>query len=258
MIKKEKKVKNLSENTTPSLSKFIAQAGFCSRRKAVELIESGKVTVNGKKIINPAERINDSDTVKAGSKVIRNEQKVYILLNKPKGYVTTVADEHGRHTVMDLLADAPKVRLYPVGRLDRDTTGLLILTNDGELTQSLAHPSHNIKKIYIVTLDKPLQPEHLGMIKAGIRLKDGLVPVDALEYIHPKSPEKVKITIHSGKYRVIRRLFGHLEYHVHALDRVFYAHLSKKGLPLGRWRFLTKQEVLLLKKNLLKKNHTTQ
>ena len=249
MIKKEKKVKNISETSATSLSKFIAQAGLCSRRKAVELIESGKVTVNGRKITNPAERIHPSDIVKSGRKVIQNEQKVYILLNKPKGYVTTVADEHGRQTVMDLLAEAPKVRLYPVGRLDRDTTGLLVLTNDGELTQSLAHPSHDVKKIYIVTLDKPLQPEHLAMIKAGITLKDGLVPVDALEYIHPKSPEKVKIAIHSGKYRVIRRLFGHLEYHVHALDRVFYANLSKKGLPLGRWRFLTKQEILLLKKN---------
>lgn len=250
MIKKQTISKKTSAaSDVSSLSKYIAQAGFCSRRQAVELIEAGKVAINGKKVINPAERVNPSAIVKVGSKVIRHEQKVYILLNKPKGYVTTVADEHGRNTVMDLLAEAPKVRLYPVGRLDRDTTGLLVLTNDGELAQSLSHPSSEVKKIYVVTLDKPLQPEHLAMLKEGIKLHDGLVKVDAIEYVHPKSPDKIKVAIHSGKYRIIRRLFGHLEYHVHGLDRVFYASISKKGLQGGRWRFLTKHEVQLLKKS---------
>ncbi len=198
--------KSQKNDNSPSLSKFIAQAGLCSRRNAVELIEGGKVTVNGKKITNPAHRVANTDIIKVQNKTVKTEHKVYILLNKPKGYITTVSDEHGRNTVMELLTDAPKVRLYPVGRLDRDTSGLLVLTNDGDLAQNLAHPSKEIKKIYVVTLDKPLQYEHKAMIQEGIKLKDGLVPVDALEYIHPRNHEKVKIAIHSGKYRVIRRL----------------------------------------------------
>ncbi len=211
MIKTDKPQKTV-DTSAASLSKFIAQAGFCSRRKAVELIESGKVTVNGRKVTNPAQRVLETDIIKAENKPVKIEQKIYILLNKPKGYITTVSDEHGRNTVMELLTNAPKVRLYPVGRLDRDTSGLLVLTNDGDLAQNLAHPSKEIKKIYVVTLDKPLQYEHKAMIEEGIKLKDGLVPVDALEYVHPRNHEKVKIAIHSGKYRVIRRLFGHLAY----------------------------------------------
>lgn len=247
MDKAGKSKKRVTDSVSP-LSKFIAQAGFCSRRKAVELIEQGKVIVNGKIITNPAHRVVSADRIVVENKPVIKEQKVSILLNKPKGYVTTVSDEFGRNTVMDLLTGVPKVRLYPVGRLDRDTTGLLILTNDGDFAQGLAHPSREIKKVYVVTLDKPLQYEDKVTIKGGIKLKDGIVPVDAVEYIHPRNLEKVKITIHSGKYRVIRRLFGHLGYHVRALDRVFYASLSKKGLPLGHWRFLTAKEIDLLKK----------
>lgn len=231
-----------------SLSKYLAQSGFCSRRNAVELIKQLKVSVNGVTITEPGYKLPERAIVKVGNKVIRPPEKLYILLNKPKGYVTTVSDEFGRKTVMDLLYDAPKVRLYPVGRLDQDTTGLLLLTNDGELAQKLAHPRYEVQKTYIATLDKPFESEDLFKVQEGITLKDGKVDVDIIEYIHHRTPEKIKITLHSGKNRVVRRIFAQLGYHVLKLDRVEYAGLTKKGLPLSRWRYLTKQELAKLKK----------
>lgn len=225
------------------LSKFLAQAGFCSRRKAVEVIAQGTVTVNGKPVSHPAFLVPDNAVVKVGKTVIRDQQKFYIMLNKPKGFITTVSDDKGRSTVMDLLVDAPKVRMYPIGRLDQDSTGLLLLTNDGTCAQALSHPRFEISKSYIVTLDKALLQEHIQLMNAGVLLKDGLVKVDALEYVHPRTPDKVKVTLHSGKNRILRRLFAHFGYFVTALDRISYAGLSKRELPRGRWRFLRKQEI---------------
>lgn len=225
------------------LSKFLAQSGFCSRRKAVEVISQGNVTVNGAVVNHPAFIVPDNAMVRVGKTVVKGQQKFYIMLNKPKGYITTVSDDKGRATVMDLLPDAPPVRLYPIGRLDQDSTGLLLLTNDGNCAQALSHPRFGVNKSYIVTLDKPLNPEYAQQIRTGVSLKDGAVKVDELEYVHPRSPEKIKVTLHSGKNRIIRRLFAHFGYFVTALDRVAYAGLSKRELPRGRWRFLRKNEI---------------
>lgn len=231
-----------------SISKYLAQAGYCSRRKAVEVVLQETVTVNGVVVKHPAFLVPEKAMVKVGKKLIQNQQKYYLMLNKPKGYITTVSDEKGRNTVMDLVVDAPKVRLYPIGRLDQDSTGLLLLTNDGICAQTLSHPKYEISKTYVVTLDKALTQEHADMIRKGVRLEDGLVSVDILEVVHPRTPEKVKVTLHSGKNRVLRRLFDHLGYFVTSLDRVAYAGLSKRELPRGRWRFLKKHEIERLMK----------
>ena len=231
-----------------SLSKYIAQSGFCSRRHAVELIAAGKVTVNGTKIVEPGFKIAENAVIKIGNKVIKTEEKIYILLNKPRGYITTSSDEMGRRTVLDLIQDAPKARIYPVGRLDQDTTGLLVLTNDGELAQQLAHPKFEVQKTYAVTLDKPLSQEDRIKIQYGLTLKDGRVQVDALEYFTPRNHRKIKVVLHSGKNRIVRRIFAHLGYHVMHLDRISYAGLNKKNLSVGHWRLLTKKEIASLKK----------
>lgn len=248
-------MKCISNTLTTPLSKYLAQAGYCSRRQALEVIAQGAVTINGSPTINPAERVFERDVVKVGNKRILSQEKIYILLNKPKGLITTVSDDLDRKTIMDLLIDAPKVRFYPVGRLDHDTTGLLLVTNDGNVAQRLSHPSNRVKKTYVVTLDKPVDPVHLEEIKKGIRLYDGLITVDSAHFIHPRIREKVKVTLHSGKNRIVRRIFGHFGYHVHDLDRRGYASLIKEGLPSGRWRFLTKGEIMELtkqKKNIKK------
>ncbi|MFI5332516.1 MAG: pseudouridine synthase [Candidatus Babeliales bacterium] len=225
------------------LNKYIAHAGICSRRKAVDLIKEGLVTVKGVTVKDPAYDVTPDDVVKVSGKVIRQESKVYVLLNKPNGYITTVADERGRKTVIDLIKNAPKVRIYPVGRLDRATTGLLVMTNDGEFMERLAHPRYEVEKIYYAVLDKELTHDDMHTISRGVRLLDGKVKVDAISYIPDKDKRHVRISIHSGKNRIIRRIFEHFEYNVITLDRVNYAGLTKKGLRVGSWRYLTSDEV---------------
>lgn len=231
------------------LNKYIAHSGLCSRRKAVDFVKEGKVTVNGIVITEPATKITPKDEVAISNKRINIQKNlVYILLNKPKGYITTTDDPEGRKTVMELVQDATTdERVYPVGRLDRNTSGLLLLTNDGELAQKLAHPKHNIRKIYHVGLDKPLTKADFDQIVAGVTLEDGVAVVDALGYVETNDRKEVGIEIHSGKNRIVRRIFEHLEYQVEKLDRVTYAGLTKKNVNRGKWRFLTEKEVILLK-----------
>ena len=230
-----------------ALNKFIAHAGVCSRRKAADLVRSGVVTVNDIAITEAGYKVNLNDVVKVQGKIIKQEQLVYILLNKPKDYITTLSDQKGRRTVMDLVKDAAKERIYPVGRLDRNTTGLLLLTNDGALTHKLAHPSYEVQKMYHVVLDKVLKIKDGEKIKVGVELEDGIVPVDELYFVENKPQTNVRLVLHSGKYRVVRRLFASLGYEVITLDRVQYAGLTKKGLLVGMWRFLTNEEVQMLK-----------
>ncbi|WP_343744797.1 pseudouridine synthase [Chitinophaga sp.] len=231
------------------LNKYIAHCGLCSRRKAVDFIKEGKVTVNGTVVTEPATKVTGADTVTLADKKINlTKNLLYILLNKPKGFITTTDDPEGRKTVMDLIKDATgDERVYPVGRLDRNTSGLLLLTNDGELAQTLAHPKHNIKKIYQVELDKPLTKNDFEQIIAGLTLEDGVAFVDALGYVDPKDKKQIGIEIHSGKNRIVRRIFEHLSYNVEKLDRVMYAGLTKKTLNRGQWRYLNEKEVILLK-----------
>jgi 23S rRNA pseudouridine2605 synthase len=230
------------------LNKYIAHAGLCSRRKAVDIIKAGKVTVNDQQVLEPAFKVTAKDNVKVANKRITPQKNlVYILLNKPKGYITTTDDPEGRQTVMELIQNATAERVFPVGRLDRNTSGLLLLTNDGELAQKLAHPSYNIKKIYQVGLDKPLTKAHFEQILAGVTLEDGVALVDALGYVDSKDKSQVGIEIHSGKNRIVRRIFEHLEYKVEKLDRVMYAGLTKKNVNRGKWRFLSEKEIILLK-----------
>jgi 23S rRNA pseudouridine2605 synthase len=230
------------------LNKYIAHCGLCSRRKAVDFIKEGKVTVNGKPVLEPAFKVTAKDAVKISDKPISLQKNlVYILLNKPKGFITTTDDPEGRQTVMELVKHATDERVYPVGRLDRNTSGLLLLTNDGELAQKLAHPKHNIKKIYQVELDKPLTKADFEQIVQGVTLEDGLALVDALGYIDTKDKKQVGIEIHSGKNRIVRRIFEHLGYTVEKLDRVMYAGLTKKNINRGKWRLLSEKEVILLK-----------
>ncbi|WP_341842651.1 pseudouridine synthase [Chitinophaga caseinilytica] len=230
------------------LNKFIAHCGICSRRKAVDYIKEGKVTVNGEVIVEPAFKVTGKESVKLNDKRIHLQKNlVYVLLNKPKGYITTTDDPEGRQTVMELVEDAAEERLYPVGRLDRNTSGLLLLTNDGELAQKLAHPKHNVKKIYHVELDKPLTKADFERILGGLELEDGLASVDSLAWVDTKDRAQIGIEIHSGKNRIVRRIFEHLDYKVEKLDRVMYAGLTKKNLNRGKWRFLSEKEVILLK-----------
>jgi len=228
------------------LSKYLALSGVCSRRKAAELIKEGAINVNGSMQTNPAYEVQQNDVVTYGDKVITVEKKVYILLNKPKGYVTTASDEFGRKMVMDLVNDANAERLYPVGRLDKDTTGLLIITNDGDLAQSLAHPSYEVSKRYNVTLDKNITKEDMQRCLEGVELEDGIASVDVITYGKSGDRNKVTVELHSGKNRIIRRLFEALGYTVVALDRVSYAGLTLKGLACGAWRYLTDQEIAML------------
>jgi len=230
------------------LNKYVAHCGVCSRRQAADLVKSGKIMVNGKVQTEPFYQIQKNDTVQYEGKTIRPEkQLVYVLMNKPKNVLTTTSDERGRTTVMDILGEEITERIYPIGRLDRDTTGLLLLTNDGELAQSLSHPSKKIKKVYQVLLDKPLTKNHLMDIAKGVELEDGVAMVDNIGFIEEKSKNEVLIEIHIGKNRIVRRIFEHLGYNVEKLDRTHYAGLTKKDLPRGRFRFLTEREVIMLK-----------
>jgi len=237
--------KQPSVNPLPSLTKYIAQAGICSRRKAVQLIQDRSVLVNNNMVTEGGYRVKSTDKVVVKGEPISQPKKVYILLNKPKDYITTSADEKGRKIVTDLLTPHISERVYSVGRLDRSTTGVLFLTNDGELAQRLSHPRYKIPKVYHITLDASLTHQDFMAIKEGVRLYDGLVTVDYIEYMHKKCD--VIIEIHSGKNRVIRRLFEHFGYQVKKLDRVQYAGLTKTGLTVGNWRFLTASEVHVLK-----------
>lgn len=236
-----------NENTGIRLNKYLSNAGIAARRKADELIRDGLVKVNGKKIIEPGFRVLAKDTVTLKGKVVRPGKSVYILLNKPKDVITTLSDEKGRKTVIGLVKKATTERIYPVGRLDRNTTGLLLLTNDGELTQKLSHPSFKIKKVYSIVLDKPLAEQHMDTISRGVSLEDGAIRVDEIAYTDPTDHCKIGVSIHSGRNRIVRRIFEHFGYKVKSLDRVLYAGLSKKNLPRGKWRHLTKMEVIKLK-----------
>ena len=229
------------------LNKFIANSGVCSRREADRLIESGAVTVNGKSVTELGTKIDiRKDVVLMGDQRLRGEEKVYIVMNKPKGFVTTTSDPHADQTVMDLLTKCP-TRVFPVGRLDKNTTGVLMFTNDGELSEKLTHPSFNKKKIYEVTLDHKLSPEDFDKILSGINLEDGPVKADEVNYTDAADQRKVGIEIHSGRNRIVRRIFEALGYQVKNLDRVYFAGITKKGLKRGQWRYLTQGEVSILK-----------
>ena len=229
------------------LNKYIANSGVCSRREADNFILSGCVTVNGEIVTELGTKVNIyTDDVRFNGERLKGEDKVYLVMNKPRGYVTTASDPHAEKTVLELIGKCP-VRVFPVGRLDKNTTGVLLFTNDGEMAQRLTHPSYNKKKIYQVNLDRDLKEEDRQAILAGIELSDGLVAADELEYAEPNDHRKLGIEIHSGKNRVVRRIFESLGYDVKALDRVYFAGLTKKGLKKGAWRFLTQGEVNILK-----------
>ncbi len=228
------------------LNKFISNSGICSRREADELIEAGVVKVNGKTITTLGYKVSPTDVINVEGQVIKNEKKVYLLLNKPKDYLTTTKDPQNRKTVMELVADACKERIFPVGRLDRNTTGLLLFTNDGELADKLMHPSSNIAKLYHVSLNRNFSVPDFEKLSEGIELEDGNIKPDALSYVEGKKNE-IGIEIHSGRNRIVRRIFEYLDYNVVRLDRVIYAGLTKKNLPRAKWRFLTEKEVAFLK-----------
>lgn len=237
-----------ASNGTMPLNKFIAHAGVCSRRDAADVVKSGKVVVNGKVVMEPGFKVTTKDEVKVnGKQVAVRRNLVYILLNKPKDYITTTEDPQGRKTVLDIVRNATTERVYPIGRLDRNTTGVLLLTNDGELAQKLSHPSYEIRKIYEVTLDKPLVKKDFDAIMGGIKLEDGLIQPDALAYADSKDKAIIGIEIHSGRNRIVRRIFESLGYDVRNLDRVMYANLTKKNVDRGKWRLLSEKEVRLLK-----------
>jgi 23S rRNA pseudouridine2605 synthase len=230
------------------LNKYISHSGVCSRRDAADLIKAGKVKVNGELITEPGHKVTIKDDVKVGGKKVNPvADMVYILLNKPKDYLTTTDDPQKRKTVLDLIKQATTLRVYPVGRLDRNTSGVLLLTNDGDLSQTLTHPSNEIKKVYAVTLDKPLTKQHFEDILKGTPLEDGLANVDVLAYTDNADKTQIGVEIHSGRNRIVRRIFEHYGYDVKNLDRVMFAGLTKKNVNRGKWRFLTEKEVRDLK-----------
>lgn len=227
------------------LNRFIANSGVCSRREADELISMGLISVNGKTVTELGYKVNPGDEVRYENRVLRAEKPVYILMNKPKGFLTTTDDPQERNTVMQIIGNNVKERIYPVGRLDRNTTGLLLLTNDGDLADKLMHPSYNVKKIYKVELDRPLTRADFETILAGVRLEEGKAMVDDLAILD--DGKTVGIELHIGWNRVVRRIFESLNYEVVKLDRSVYAGLDKKDLARGQWRFLTKEEIVRLK-----------
>ena len=243
----EYKEENINPNEPIRLNKYLANAGVCSRREADEYIQAGAVLVNGTVVTELGTKVLRSDEVKFRDQPVTMEKKVYVLLNKPKDYVTTSDDPQQRKTVMDLVKNACEERIYPVGRLDRNTTGVLLLTNDGDLASKLTHPKFLKKKVYHVYLDKPVTATDLQKIAEGIELEDGEVHADAIEYASPTDEKQVGIEIHSGKNRIVRRIFESLGYRVVKLDRVQFAGLTKKNLRRGDWRFLTQKEVEMLR-----------
>lgn len=235
-------------NDKMPLNKFIAHAGISGRREAAELVKQGVVKVNGKTIAEPGFKVDSTDEIIVnGKKIFLAKNLVYILLNKPKDYITTTEDPKGRKTVLDLISRATTERVYPVGRLDRNTSGVLLFTNDGELAQKLTHPSNEIKKVYHVTLDKQLTKTDFDKILKGIVLEDGPINVDALAFADIKDKTQIGLEIHSGKNRIVRRIFESLGYDVKNLDRVIFAGLTKKNIERGKWRFLKEKEVRDLK-----------
>ena len=233
---------------TIRLNRYIANAGICSRREADVLIAAGSVTVNGKVMTEMGYKVKPGDVVVYGGERLSSETKRYILLNKPKDYITTLDDPQNRKTVMMLVRDACRERIYPVGRLDRQTTGLLLFTNDGDLSKKLTHPSTRIHKLYEAELNKPLAYEHLKQIREGLELEDGFIKVDDIQYAGTGEDRRViGIRLHSGRNRIVRRIFEALGYDVVRLDRTMFAGLTKKDLPRGRWRELTEKEVGYLK-----------
>ena len=249
-----KKVEKKTETEKPvaheqmPLNKFLAHSGVCSRRDAAVLISDGKVKVNKLVVTEPGYKVQPSDEIVFnGKKLFITKNLVYILLNKPKDYLTTTDDPQGRKTVLQLIQAATKERVYPIGRLDRNTSGVLLLTNDGDLTQKLSHPSYEISKLYEAKLDKPLTKNHFDSILNGIKLEDGFIQADSLAYADNKDKSVIGIEIHSGKNRIVRRIFESLGYDVKNLDRVMYAGLTKKNVERGKWRFLSEKEIRLLK-----------
>ena len=243
----EYKEQNYDPNEPIRLNKFLANAGVCSRREADDFIQAGVVRVNGKVVTELGTKVLRSDSVLFHDQLITPEKKVYVLLNKPKDTVTTSDDPQNRKTVLDLVEGACKERIYPVGRLDRNTTGVLLLTNDGELASKLTHPQYKKKKIYHVFLDRNVSAADLHQIAEGVELEDGPIKADAIEYADEKDKKQVGIEIHSGRNRVVRRIFEHLGYKVTKLDRVYFAGLTKKNVRRGDWRFLTEAEVNMLR-----------
>jgi 23S rRNA pseudouridine2605 synthase len=236
------------QDKTMPLNKYVAHCGICSRRDAVPLIKEGKMRVNDVVILEPGFKVNPNDVVSfAGKKIVPEKNLVYILLNKPKDYITTLDDPEGRKTVLDLLRGVTAERIFPVGRLDRNTTGVLLLTNDGDLTQKLSHPSHEVRKIYEVKLDKPLGKLDFERILNGLDLEDGFVRADSLAYTDPKDKSIIGIELHSGRNRIVRRMFESLGYDVRNLDRVMFGNLTKKNVERGKWRYLVEKEIRLLK-----------
>jgi 23S rRNA pseudouridine2605 synthase len=229
------------------LNKYIANSGICSRREADELIKAGIIKVNGETVSTLGSKVMPGDKVQYGDQTLNNEKRRYLLLNKQKGYVTTTKDPHAKNTVMDLIAGACKERIYPVGRLDRNTTGLLFFTNDGEMARKLMHPKSRIKKLYHVVLDQPLSKAHMLKVAGGVELDGEFIQVDSIAYVEDATDRReIGMEIHSGQNRVIRRIFESLNYKVTKLDRVMYAGLTKKNLPRGKWRFLSEAEVISL------------
>ncbi|HEX5151578.1 MAG TPA: pseudouridine synthase [Parafilimonas sp.] len=239
---------NRQPATEMPLNKFIAHAGICGRREAAELVKEGKIKVNNAIIYEPGFKVTSDDKIIFNGKQLHVQKNlVYILLNKPKDYITTAKDTHGRKTVFELIKGATGERVYSVGRLDRNTTGVLLLTNDGELTQKLTHPSFEVKKIYEVKLDKPLHKKDMESILQGIELEDGFIAADTVGYADSKDRSLIGMEIHSGRNRIVRRIFEHFGYIVKSLDRVLFANLTKKNIERGKWRFLKEKEVRLLK-----------
>jgi len=229
------------------LNKYIAHAGVCSRRSAIEIIKTGRVTVNQEVVTDPGYRVKPQDNVAVeGVNINPTQRKLYVLLNKPKDCVTTLSDERGRKTVADLISDKIPGRIFPIGRLDRNTTGILLLTNDGELANKLTHPRYMIEKVYHVTLDRNVGGQDMAKLKVGVQLEDGMIAVDDVKYVPQQSRNNVYVALHSGKYRVVRRMFEALGYKVTKLDRVGFAGLTKRGVRSGEWRYLSEEEVAYL------------
>jgi 23S rRNA pseudouridine2605 synthase len=240
---KIKEAPKSDESSGIRLNKYIANSGVCSRREADTYIEHGSVEVNGNLVTEMGYKVQADDVVRFDGTSITPEQKKYILLNKPKNYITTMDDDRGRKTVMDLVSNASKERIYPVGRLDRNTTGLLLFTNDGELAKKLTHPKHDVRKLYHASLDKKLELKDLEKLRGEVIIEGKKVFIDAVSYVDGQPKSEVGIEIHSGRNRIVRKIFEHLGYKVSKLDRVIFAELTKKNLPRGRWRELTNQEL---------------
>ena len=244
--KKKEEKQTYADKGLIRLNRYIANAGICSRREADDLIATGCVSVNGKIITELGYKIKDGDEVNYSGQRLKTERHVYVLLNKPKDYLTTADDDRGRRTVMELVTGACKERIYPVGRLDRNTTGLLLFTNDGEMTKKLTHPKHKVQKLYHVQLAKNLRSADFATLQSGVELEDGFIKPDEVSYAG-ESKTEVGVLIHSGKNRIVRRIFEKLEYDIVKLDRIMFAGLTKKDLPRGRWRHLSEKEIAFLK-----------